>query len=161
MENADHAEQQLKEELIQRYGKAKFTKHEPWQWNQEHRELLPSYHYQKPSTLREYWDEITIGINGYMPVQELNNRWEARWRRNISGLKTEKCRYDRVEELIRKLKSRDNWTMDLVWRFLDDCFHIPNKDVCYLRTTRSFITYIQKKDGSGMNEILSAANSYP
>ncbi|KAJ3925464.1 MAG: hypothetical protein NXY57DRAFT_63592 [Lentinula lateritia] len=157
----DLPEQQSKKELIQRYGIARYAKHEPWAWNQERQEHIPSYQYQKPSTLREYWDELTIGLNGYISVQELNNRWEARWRRNISGLKTDKCRYDRVEQLIVQLKSRDNWTMDLVWRFLDNRFPIPTKEIPYLRTTRSFITYIQKKDGSGMNEVLNAADTYP
>ncbi|KAJ4475105.1 hypothetical protein C8R41DRAFT_923707 [Lentinula lateritia] len=142
-------EQRSWTELIQRYGEAKLHKHKPWEWNSERKEHLPSYRYQKPSTLCEYWEELTIGLNGYISIQELNNRWEARWRRNISGLKTNKCR------------SRDNWTINLVWRFLDDQFPIPTEEVPHLKTTRSFITYIQKKDSSGMNDVLTAANSYP
>ncbi|KAF9063616.1 hypothetical protein BDP27DRAFT_1367866 [Rhodocollybia butyracea] len=156
-----YSEEQASVDMLrQRYSEVKYTKHELWEWDRERKEHLPSYQYQKPSTLCAYWEELTVGLNGYISVQELNNRWEAQWRRNISGLKTEKCRYDRVEELIQKLRSRDNWTMDLVWRFLDARFPIPTKDVPHLRTARSFITYIQKKDGSGMNEVLTAANSY-
>ncbi|KAH7875740.1 uncharacterized protein C8R40DRAFT_1170345 [Lentinula edodes] len=107
-------EQRSWTELIQRYGEAKLHKHKPWEWNSECKEHLPSYRYQKPSTLCEYWEELTIGLNGYISIQELNNWWEAHWRQNISRLKTDKCRYDRVEQLINTLRSQDNWTINLV-----------------------------------------------
>ncbi|KAJ3756086.1 hypothetical protein EV360DRAFT_85289 [Lentinula raphanica] len=65
------------------------------------------------------------------------------------------------ETLVGSKWRSDNWMMDLVWRFLDDRFPIPTKDIPHLRTTRSFITYIQKKNSSGMGKVLSAANTYP
>ncbi|KAJ3711900.1 hypothetical protein C8R42DRAFT_687642 [Lentinula raphanica] len=150
--------------LRQRYGAAKVDRHE-WEWVKPKPNLpaepLPVYKFQTPPTLREYWEEWTIGRNGYLSVRELNEGWEARWCRNQSGLKTEKSRYRKLYELIDQLHSRPNWTMDLVWRFLDERFPIPTQGVPELKTARSFITYLQKKDGSGMTAVLLAASNYP
>ncbi|KAJ3741059.1 hypothetical protein EV360DRAFT_76778 [Lentinula raphanica] len=150
--------------LRQRYGTARVDKHE-WEWVKPKPNLpaepLPVYKFQTPPTLREYWDEWTMGRNGYLSIRELNEGWEARWCRNQSGLKTEKSRYKKLYELIDLLRSRPNWTLDLVWRFLNDRFPIPTQGIPELKTARSFITYLQKKDGSGMNAVISAADTYP
>ncbi len=149
--------------LQKRYGYDKVGNH-AWEWIQRvgaPAEYLPIYAYKKPATLRGYWDEWTVGLDGHLSIRELNEGWDARWRRNKSGLKTDNSRYNKVYDLIDKLRSRDNWTMELVWRFLDDRFPIPTQGVRHLATTRSFIDYLQRKDGLGMNDVLSAANTYP
>ncbi|CAK5262885.1 unnamed protein product [Mycena citricolor] len=99
----------------QRYGKARFDKHAP-QWIDG--DWLPCYKYSKAVTVWDYWTEWKDGLDGYLPVEELTLQWGAKWRRNISALKTENTRRMRVVELVIKLIQRPHWDLKRTHRFI-------------------------------------------
>ncbi|KIJ57728.1 hypothetical protein HYDPIDRAFT_120401 [Hydnomerulius pinastri MD-312] len=126
-----------------------------WEWVAN--ELVPIYVFQPVTRITEIWDEYTGGINGFLAVRDLDERWQARWRRNINTLRTENCRRKKVTGLVETLAKKPNWNVALALRFLRDKYetHLD------LKKPRTFCEYLQKAGGKGLKEVLVAADSYP
>ena len=91
------------------------------------------------------WEEWTNGLDGHLSVRQLNDGWDARWRRNNLGQKTEAGRRKKVVELIEALAKKPNWNTQLALRFLKEKYPIPSSSQPYLKSTRAFIEHLQKK----------------
>jgi hypothetical protein len=54
---------------------------------------IPIYFYQYlyllVHTISKVWTEWSSGLNGHLPVRELEDRWGPRWRRNVPSQRTE------------------------------------------------------------------------
>ncbi|KAJ7668209.1 hypothetical protein B0H17DRAFT_1142560 [Mycena rosella] len=86
-----------------KFDDARLRKHQ-WEW--------------PTSTITAIWDEWASGLNGFLAVRDLEERWGARWRRNNSGQKTEMGRRKKVIQLIEKLAAKPNWNLALALRFI-------------------------------------------
>jgi len=114
-------------------------------------------------SLSEIWEEWTSGLNGCLSVRDLEENWAARWRRDVSGQKTEMSRRRLViQKIIEPLSKKINWNIQLSLRYLHDRYPIPSSSPSYLRTTRSFIDYLQNKTTgpSAVESILLGASTY-
>ncbi|KAG1843937.1 hypothetical protein DFJ58DRAFT_803769 [Suillus subalutaceus] len=74
--------------LVDRFGAERLLKHS-WEWVLG--DYLPLYTFQPVTCIMQVWDEYVAGLNGFLAVRDLDERWQARWRRNISTLRTENC----------------------------------------------------------------------
>ncbi|PPR01349.1 hypothetical protein CVT26_015407 [Gymnopilus dilepis] len=82
--------------LVIKYGVEKISHHQ-FEWIKTVRstpdERLPIYEFNRNvKTIQELWDEWTVGLNGCLSIRQLDDGWDARWRRNVSGQKTEAAR---------------------------------------------------------------------
>lgn len=114
-------------------------------------------------SLSEIWEEWTSGLNGCLSVRELEENWAARWRRDVSGQKTEMSRRRLIiQKIIEPLSKKTNWNIQLTLRYLHDRYPIPSSSPSYLRTTRSFIDYLQNKTTGplAVESILMGASTY-
>lgn len=118
------------------------------------KDFLPVYQYQTVSRISDIWHEWSTGLNGYLPVRNLNEAWGARWRRGDRGQGTENCRRSRVVELVEKLAAKPGWNMALALRFLAERYEGTF-------TPRKFCEYIQKNGGAGLRDVMKAASAYP
>ena len=128
-------------------------------------EWLPVYILQSVGSLSlsEIWGEWTSGLNGCLSVRELEENWAARWRRDVSGQKTEMSRRRLIiQKIIEPLSKKTNWNIQLALRYLHDQYPIPSNSPSYLRTTRSFIDYLQNKTTGppAIEAIFSGASTY-
>ncbi|PPQ97661.1 hypothetical protein CVT26_002473 [Gymnopilus dilepis] len=154
--------------LLDIFGGAKVQKHQ-FTWSKSIRttvsdEWLPIYKYQPVESYSELWDEWSIGLNGCISVQQLQNVWDSRWRRNQSALKTEASRRKKLIDLIDELAHKPNWNVKLALRFLTEKYPLhPSSTEPHLRTLRSFITHLQNKTGGAamLNAIREGASLYP
>jgi hypothetical protein len=102
-----------------------------------------------------------FGMDGRLSVHELVAGWDARWRHNNATAKSEATRRKKVITLIERLSAKPNWSNDLALRFLKDRYPIPSPSIPHLKNIRSFIEYLQKRDGNALEVILADSNSYP
>ena len=152
--------------LIIKYGVEKISQHQ-FEWIKTTRstpdEWLPIYEFNRNvKTIQDLWDEWTVGLNGCLSIRQLDDGWDARWRRNVSGQKTEAARRKVIINLIEKLAGKPNWSASLALQFLNDKYPIPSKTVKYLNTMRSFITHLQNKEkgAAAIQEIMNEASNY-
>ncbi len=136
--------------LTDKFDEVHMWKHE-WQYDTDY---IPFYCFQKVTGICEIWTEWSTGLNGFLPVRNLNEGWGARWRRGNRGQGTENCRRACFVELVERLMAKPGWSLVLVMRFL--CERYEGKT-----TPRKFCDYIQKNNGAGLQEVLQAASSYP
>ena len=66
----------------------------------------------------DVWMEHTKGLNGYLPVQALDWHWEAQWRHNKDGQRTENCCRRKVVSLVNALAARPGWDVERALQFL-------------------------------------------
>ncbi|KAJ3760016.1 hypothetical protein EV360DRAFT_69005 [Lentinula raphanica] len=128
-------------------GRAKLITHNwTWGFKAKQADWIPSYSFAKDISRREIWNEFTLGISGQLSVQQLESRWDTSWRFGDQGKRTELCHRLRLFELVSTLKERPNWSVDLVFEFLDSTYPIAsNKDpsMVHLRTTSNFLRWLQ------------------
>ena len=125
-------------------------KHE-WQYDTDY---LPLYHFQQVTHICNIWTEWSTGLNGFLPVRNLNEGWGSRWRKGDRGQGTENCRRARVVELIEQLTAKPGWDLALALRFLHERYEGGT-------TPHKFCDYIQRTSGVGTQDILKASSSYP
>jgi hypothetical protein len=102
-----------------------------------------------------------FGMDGQLSVRELVAGWGARWRHNNAAAKSEATRRKKLITLIERLSAKSNWSNDLALRFLKERYPIPSPSIPHLKNIRSFIEYLQKRDGNALEAILTNSNSYP
>jgi hypothetical protein len=136
--------------LTDRFDEVRMRKHE-WLYEADY---VPLYCFQQVTQICDIWTEWSTGLNGFLPVRNLNEGWGARWRQGNRGQGTENCRCACVVELIEKLIAKPGWNLALAQRFL--CERYEGKF-----TPRKFCDYIQKHNGAGLQEVLMAASHYP
>jgi len=128
-------------------------------------EWLPIYSLQLIGSLSllEIWEEWMSGLNGCLSVRDLEENWAAHWWRDVSGQKTEMSqRWLIIQKIIELLSKKTNWNVQLALRYLHEKYPIPSPSPSYLRTTRSFIDYLQNKTTGppAIENILSEAATY-
>ena len=138
--------------LVTRYGEQRLRRHPLWSW--EGQRFLPRYTYQPVNTIREIWEEWSMGLNGFLSTRELEEGWGAKWRRNISGLKTENGWRKKVVMLINELSQKQGWSVVLALRFLQDRYGASYK------SPRKFCEFLQAKSNMGHHEVIAAADRY-
>jgi hypothetical protein len=124
------------------------------EWDWEDGDYLPRYEYQPITCITDVWTEWASGLNGYIPVRDLTERWGARWRRNLPRRKTEGVRRKAIVDLVGELLKRPHWDVALVLRFLKDKYEPTFKP-------RAFSEHLTKNQRSGFHAVLQAAQSYP
>ncbi|THH17357.1 hypothetical protein EW146_g3440 [Bondarzewia mesenterica] len=137
--------------LVAKYGEDRMRLHHCSWINGE---WLPLYKYQAVMQISDIWTEWTIGLNGYLPVRDLDEGWGARWRRNNAGQKTEAGRQKKVVSLVTELSQKRNWTVTLALRFIQTKYEPQFR-------ARAFCEYIQQKGGIGYRAVVVASMSFP
>lgn len=154
-------------ELKKKYGD-KLTKHrftwEKYRTGRVNSEWLPIYEYKSNLSISEIWEEFANGLDGKLSIRQLEEGWQARWRRNINKLKTEKSRRTKITNLIEELSKKTNWNTELALRYLQLNYPIVSgpSSPPHLQTTRAFMDYLQKT-GTGVNAynaIVNAASNF-
>ena len=152
--------------LLQKYGRDRVQNHQ-FEWityssGSVADEWLPMYTYKMGISIWDIWEEWTNGLDGHLSVRQLNDGWDARWRRNKSGQKTEVGRRKKVVELVEALAKKPNWSIPLALRFLKEKYPIPSSSQPYLKSTRAFIEHLQNKTTGKMafQAILLQSSSY-
>lgn len=140
--------------LVAKFKAGSLYKHS-WEWVGG--EFLPIYTFQTIGRITEIWDEYANGLNGFLAVRDLNEHWQARWRRNVNTLRTENCRRKKVTTLVETLARKPNWNSGLALRFLRERYE-NHPD---LKKPRAFCEYLQKGGGIGLKEVLVAAGNFP
>ena len=146
----------LQADLVNRYGQEKFNRHQPWvilkiRGRQE--TLVPSYHYQSVSTIADVWKEWAEGLNGFISVRELMEKWETAWRQGDAGIRTEGGRRMNIIKLIEELQAKRRWSLSLALHFL--------KEKYSFYTPRMFSDYLIKNKRAGWADVHKASLSYP
>jgi len=124
------------------------------EWDWQDGDYLPRYEYQPLTCITDVWTEWASGLNGYIPVRDLMERWGARWRRNLPRRKTEGVRCKAVVDLVGELLKRPHWDVTLALRFLKDKYEPTFK-------LRAFSEHLTRNQRSGFHAVLQAAQSYP
>ena len=126
-------------------------------------EWLPIYLFWQGASLIEIWEEWSEGLDGCLSVRQLEEGWAARWWRDVSGQKTEMSRRHLVvQKVIEPLAAKTNWNIQLALHYLTTQYPIPSNTPPYLRTTRNFVDYLQKKTTgpAAIKSILTDAASF-
>ena len=119
--------------------------------------LLPFYLYQPVKRITDVWTEHAEGLNGYLPVQVLDQHWEAQWRHNKDGQRTENCCRRKVVGLVNTLAARTGWTVERALQFLKEKYESGKGSTM---SPRSFSDYLGKGKGAGLAEVLAEADAY-
>ena len=138
--------------LIRQFGDFKLRNHTP-EWIGSAQTWLPFYRFQPVMKIADIWTEFDEGLNGFLPVPDLNTTWGAKWRRNIAGLKTEAARRNKVVELVEKLAKQPHWDVACALQFIQDQYEGK-------MTPRAFCDFLQANRGAGITSALRAAESY-
>ncbi|TFY74089.1 hypothetical protein EWM64_g9923 [Hericium alpestre] len=137
-----------RDRLLQKYGETCIAHHE---WKLVDNQLVLLYALQAVKTVSDIWIEYSIGLNGFLPVHELEENWGPKWRMNISGIKTEwSCRKP-VIAIITELVDKPRWSIDLTLRFLQTAYKSYS--------ARGFYEYIKK--AKNRREVIERSNSFP
>jgi len=72
--------------LVVALGEERLYRHK-WEWTS--RAWLPYYKYLPVHSITDVWTEWSSGLDGHLPVRELEERWGAKWRRNVPSQRTE------------------------------------------------------------------------
>ena len=117
-------------------------------------EWLPQFEkFWKPKgnrsvTIEEIWKEYQFGMDGHLSISQLNLGWNARWKRDIQGIKTEYSRRMKIVNLIQGLadpKAKLLRHANAALHFLIQTYPIPTSATSHLKTTRTFIEWLQKE----------------
>jgi hypothetical protein len=65
-----------------------------WEWVSG--AWLPYYRYLPVHTISEVWTVWSSGLDGHLPVRELEERWGPKWRRNVPGQRSENGRRKKI-----------------------------------------------------------------
>ncbi|TFY73390.1 hypothetical protein EWM64_g10622, partial [Hericium alpestre] len=117
-------------------------------------ELTPSYLMQSCQTITDIWSEYTVGLNGFLPVRELEENWGPKWRGNVPKVKTAWGRRKKVIDLVTELSKKPRWDVDLALRFLEAVYGRNY-------TAGTFCAYLQKKDAGAHEAVMERSNAYP
>jgi hypothetical protein len=124
------------------------------EWDWEDGDYLPRYEYQPVSRIMDVWTEWASGLNGYISVRDLTERWGPKWRRNVARRKTESARRKVIVDLICELSKKPNWDLPLALRFLQQKYEPTFK-------ARAFSEFLTKGNRAGFQDVLKAAKGYP
>lgn len=162
----DERSRQVKsiEALEAKYGQECLFKHQ-FEWvayssGLIREEFLPIYTYRTGISVRSIWEEWVNGLDGQFSIQQLNDGWGSRWRRNVQGQKTEGSRRKHITDLITSLSQKPSWTTSLALRFLEDEYPIPGPN--FLASATAFSRYLQNKATreSALKSIMEKASNY-
>ncbi|KAF8583497.1 hypothetical protein K439DRAFT_1617415 [Ramaria rubella] len=123
----------------------KALKHQ-WEWTGGN--WVPYYEIQTVTTFRQLWDEYANGINGFLPVRVMHERWGKKpaWHCNVAAKKTDYGRCKKVAHLIENLSKRPHWDITKSLNFLEKTYSSK-----YTAGTFSQWLCEEKKNGKGAN----------
>ena len=98
--------------------------------------------------------EWASGLNGYIPVRDMTERWGPKWHQNVACRKTENAHHKVIVDLICQLSKKPNWDLPLALRFLQQKYE-PTFKAC------AFSKLLTKGNRAGFQEVLKAAKGYP
>jgi len=61
--------------LMDKFDETCMHRHD-WEYDMAY---MPLYRFQPISRISNIWTEWSMGLNGYLPVWNLNEEWGARW----------------------------------------------------------------------------------
>jgi hypothetical protein len=96
------------------------------------------------------WTEWPSGLDGHLPVRELEERWGPKWRRNVTGQRTENGRRKKIVDLVVLLSKQQRWDVALALQFLREKYELTYKP-------RAFADYLAKS----RDVIVPHTASYP
>jgi len=124
------------------------------EWDLEDGDYLPHYEYQPVSHITDVWTEWASGLNGYIPVWDLMERWGPKWHRNMARRKTESARRKVIMDLICELLKKSNRDLLLTLHFLQQKYEPTFK-------SHPFSDFLTKGSHARFQEVLKAAKGYP
>lgn len=134
-------------QYILRFGEERWRLHAP-EW--VNGDWIPRYQFARATCITDYWTEWAVGIGGFLPVRDLVEVWDAKWRRNVAGLRTEFGRRKKVVDLILELSTKPMWGMKLALRFISEKYEPLYKP-------RAFADLLTRNRA----QVLAASSSYP
>lgn len=137
--------------ITEKFGIERTSMH---QWDWEDGDYLPCYEYQTVTSITDVWTEWASGLNGYIPVRDLMERWGAKWRRNLPRRKTEGVRRKAIVDLIEELVMKPRWEVPLALRFLREKYEPTFKP-------RAFSEHLTKNQRAGFKAVLQSSQTYP
>jgi hypothetical protein len=93
------------EVLDARCGDTRLRAHS-WGWVNATKTWLPVYRFQSAFKIMDTRQEYRDGLNGCLPVWELDVTRASKWRRNDGGLKAEAAWRNKAVELMEKLAKK-------------------------------------------------------
>ncbi|KAJ7750712.1 hypothetical protein DFH07DRAFT_1034092 [Mycena maculata] len=91
-----------------------------------------------------------------LSVRELNERWNAKWKRDQQTIKSEFSRRKKVIDLIEKLRSKPNWNLELALRFIREVYETDTT----FRTTRAFCDRLQAAKSGFFEAVIQRSNTF-
>ena len=161
-------------ELRRKYGEERVGQHQ-WDWvdstNSTPSRFLPRYLYARrkrtddgkevPLSVDDIWQEHVVGLDGHLSISQLNDGWGGSWKRNVASEKSEGSRRAKLVGLVQELQKRPNWTSALALQFLRDRYPIQHQSPFpHLRSTRSFMEWLQRRKDHNYASVLESASMY-
>ncbi|KZV95541.1 hypothetical protein EXIGLDRAFT_707083 [Exidia glandulosa HHB12029] len=82
--------------------------------------LIPDYKFPTSGSVRDCWQEWSVGLHGDFSLRELDAYFGSAWRKNDGKKKTPYGKRKVVAEFIEKLVNQcPNWTPELALRFIE------------------------------------------
>jgi hypothetical protein len=128
-------------------GEGQLYRHK-WEWTNG--TWLPYYRYLPVHSITDVWTEWSSGLDGHLPVRELEEQWGPKWRRNVPSQRTENGRRKKIVELVASLSNQRRWGIALALRFLRETYEPTHKP-------RAFTNYLTKH----RDVVVARAASYP
>ncbi|KAF8999211.1 hypothetical protein BDZ89DRAFT_1170682 [Hymenopellis radicata] len=113
-------------------------------WNESQRLWIPQYEFYLPPnglclSIPDIWREFREGIDGQLPVKNIEKTWGNEWRKARGSVRTELSKRMKVVNLIRELIALEGWNTDRALAFLKE-HYVPTKKY---PTAKSFIAALQ------------------
>lgn len=141
--------------LALRYSETRLRRHQ-WEWIPKTNSFLPHYTFQPVPKITDIWIEWASGLNGFLSVRELNEGWNAKWKRDAQRIKSEYSRRKKVIDLIDRLQSKPNWNLELALRFIREVYEAGSE----FKTTRALCEYLQSSKTGGFDAVIQRSNSF-
>lgn len=139
--------------LALKYSLDRLKRHQ-WDWVEKTETFLPKYTFQPVLKITDVWTEWASGLNGFLSVRELNEGWNAKWKRDNQSIKNEYGRRKKIIDLIQRLVDKPNWNLVLALEFIRDVYE-PE-----YRTTRAFCDYIQSTKTGGFDAVIQRSHTF-
>ena len=105
-------------------GEDRLYRHK-WEWTNG--AWLPYFKYLPVHSIMDVWTEWSSGLEGHLPVRELEEWWGAKWQRNVPSQRTENGQRKKIVELATSLLNQRWWGIALALRFLREMYEPTHK----------------------------------
>lgn len=130
--------------LTAKMDKTRLRRH-TWGYQKKHANPIPAYQFCSLTKIADIWTEWSSGIDGYLPVRQLEEEWGPKWRPE-RGQGTEKSRRMNVVKLVERLAKKTGWNHAMALRFLGEKY-----DSHF--TPRKFMDRVQENGGAFAEQV--------